>query len=198
MFEFLEYLTTEQAIASVYYALRILRHGKKVSIAGLPTEPSRRDAVVTEKILAEIERVEGDSLPLRTATYHKYTGLLADLLARLVRQRLAYDRQLGPELLDRLRRSDGKKEMKLLVGSFGATMTDIPATQDVVSGLLPPLAAAEDGLDLEFSLLLAFDALVFDRYSVERLENYNYPGIKRITHSLRVLEDAGFLVPGRL
>jgi hypothetical protein len=84
--------------------------------------------------------------------------------------------------------------MKLLAGSFSATMGDVPDNHDVVSGLLPPLAQADGVLDLEFSLLLAFDAIVFDRYSLQRLESYRDPGTRRVAESLRVLESEGLVV----
>ena len=73
-------------------------------------------------------------------------------------------------------------------------MLDIANRDDIASALFPPLAQAGDELDLEFSLLLAFDSIVFDRYSVERLASYDHPTIRRIVQSLRILEDAGFLV----
>jgi hypothetical protein len=84
--------------------------------------------------------------------------------------------------------------MKLLAGSFTASMSDAELRGEIISALLPPLAHSGDGLDLEFSLLLAFDSLLFDRYCVERLEGYSHPVVRRIVQSIRTLEDEGFAV----
>lgn len=83
--------------------------------------------------------------------------------------------------------------MKLLLNSFVATMGNIPDKHNVLSGLLPPLEKAERGLDIDYSLLLCAELLVFDEYSYDRLKSYRHDAIRRLWDNMRVLKDAGFL-----
>jgi hypothetical protein len=106
MFEFLRDITTEQATASVYYAIRIIKHIKQVKdtqegyrVEGLDTEPSKDDAINAWRIISEIEEAERTPLAeLSKAKAERYIQQLADILQELVRQRLKYDAERGKVL----------------------------------------------------------------------------------------------------
>src|SRR5262249_29155517 len=77
--------------------------------------------------------------------------------------------------------------------SFAASRNSLADRSDVFTGLLPPLAPVESGVDLDFSLLLVADQLVSDLGSFKSLQNYSYPQVKRIVDSLLMLANEGFL-----
>jgi hypothetical protein len=83
--------------------------------------------------------------------------------------------------------------MKLLLASFTAAMGSAPEKHRVLSGLLPPLERGKHGMDIDYSLLLCADKLVFDRRSYEHLADYSHEGIRKLRESMRLLHDAGFL-----
>jgi hypothetical protein len=82
--------------------------------------------------------------------------------------------------------------MKLLLGSFASSNTALPASS-VLSSHLPPLAISESGCDIDCSLLLVADQLVYDRGSIARLKDLSHPSIARVIESVKVLESEGFV-----
>lgn len=104
----------EQAVASVYYAVRILRHIKQINsikegfiVKGLNTEPSPGDIDRARAILSLIEKTEQTSVEhLSKEKAEEYTQNLADLLLLLVQAQLRYDPSRGRDLLNECRRSD--------------------------------------------------------------------------------------------
>lgn len=113
MFNFLLSTTTEQAIASIYYAIRILKHIQQIRnlregfrIDGLDTEPSSEDAMFAGQILSEIEQIEQTTInEISKQKAEEYVQALATILQDMVKRKLNYDEERGQELLEELRRT---------------------------------------------------------------------------------------------
>ena len=112
MFSFLDNVPISKAIAGAYYAIRAIRHLKKIRIEGLSTEPSFEDAELGSKIIEEILEHEDVSLSeLSVQKAKEYTLKLSKIIQSLVRQEFNYDEERGRRLLE---------EMRVIGGTVGS------------------------------------------------------------------------------
>ena len=112
MFNFLDNVPISKAIAGAYYAIRAIRHLKRIRIEGLSTEPSFEDAELGSKIIEEILEHEDVSLSeLSVQKAKEYTLKLSKIIQSLVRQEFNYDEERGRRLLE---------EMRVIGGTVGS------------------------------------------------------------------------------
>ncbi len=112
MFNFLDNIPISKAIAGAYYAIRAIRHLKRIRIEGLSTEPSFEDAELGSKIIEEILEHEDVSLSeLSVQKAKEYTLKLSKIIQSLVRQEFNYDEERGRRLLE---------EMRVIGGTVGS------------------------------------------------------------------------------
>lgn len=113
MFDFLFQVSTEQAIASVHYAIRLIKHIKQIKnaqegfrVAGLASEPSSEEVELARRIISEIREREQTTLgKLSEHKAQEYIQLLADMLQNLLKESFQYDEMRGRELLEELRQT---------------------------------------------------------------------------------------------
>ena len=84
--------------------------------------------------------------------------------------------------------------MKLLLGSFIACLGDLPKREQVLSSILPPLGRDGNRFNVDCSLLLSADKLIYDSESLTLLRSLKEKDIDRICDSIEILGDAGLLV----
>ncbi len=84
--------------------------------------------------------------------------------------------------------------MKFLLGSFQPHMNRIDDPKGLIhSGLLPPLSSDGGRVEIDYSLLLISEKLLFDEYSFTRILDSKDSIYKNLRESLRVLKDEEFL-----
>lgn len=106
--------SVERAVASIYYAIRVVRHNQQIDdiakgfiVLGLNTEPSIEEKALADQILSFIEALEHKSIKsLEVRKREEYTKTLANLLQDIVQSKLQYDANRGQDLLVQFRSGD--------------------------------------------------------------------------------------------
>lgn len=106
--------SVERAVASIYYAIRVVKHNQQINdigkgfiVSGLDTEPSLEEKALGDQILSSIEALENKPISsLDPRSREGYTRTLANLLQDIVQSKLQYDVNRGQDLLAQFRSGD--------------------------------------------------------------------------------------------
>src|SRR5260370_14357095 len=110
MFNFLEDIPAEEAITSVYYAIRLISHRQLImdlsiglKVEGVESEPSSNDEQHALLIVDGIEKIEGRPLrDIGDSSAEDYIRELADIAHTRAVEAFGSDIQMGRELLAQL------------------------------------------------------------------------------------------------
>lgn len=83
--------------------------------------------------------------------------------------------------------------MKVLLSNYAAHVSSIPNNIEMFTGMIPPVIASGDRLDLDYSALMFFDRLVLDQHCYEHVESLNVPPFRNLQSSLKMLKEEGYL-----
>lgn len=151
MFNFLESVSTPVALNAVYQAVRHLERrvkptvGRaKMLIPGITSSPSRLEFKLAQKIVQEIQDVEGCSIvSVEPTKVQKYVSTLSDLIQKRVKREAKYEPARAQGLLENLRtfeptrRSKYLKPGKTLRKKTGALVRLVPANSPSTPTRLP-------------------------------------------------------------
>lgn len=126
MFNFLDDVPISKAIAGAYYAIRAIKHLKKIRIEGLSTEPSLEDEKLGSQIIDEILEYEGVSLSeLDVQKAKEYILQLAGIIQNLVRKEFDYDEERGRKLLEEMRTTSCSGAASIVGNRTGTRLSGI-------------------------------------------------------------------------
>ena len=122
MFKFLQSVPTPVALNAAHQAVRLLQRRvrptvgrSKVLIRGISSSPSRLEFGLAQKIVKEIQDVEGCSIvSVEPKTVQKYVATLADLMQERVKRESKFEPARAQGLLDKLRKYEPTRGSKYL------------------------------------------------------------------------------------